>query len=336
MRKVHILNIFLFTLTNMLCSCFLSSPSIIAELDRKYARKGNYFQDSYYCINYLSYMPYEKYKKENNLYSIKEDDVVKLQNMLLEKYDTLKTVSEHCTLLKDSLNSLKRKANEYGVPVYYNIPNTTLKPPYDFSSIINDAGYQKLGKSAKRNCLNKFHEKLFYEYDYYSLFLHNAKAHISKAKKVFESTECEINKKKQEEIERAERERIAAEEEALRKLQEEEALRQQQRKIAAEKEKRRKILIAKYGERNGNLISKGKIALGMSKSMVADAFGDKINYYYDKSVRNVNGKRIETWYRTSKYTGMLGGFLGAFAQMSLMECPRIIKFVNGKVTAISD
>ena len=331
MRKVHIFNIFLLTLTNMLCSCFSSSTSIISELDRKYERKGNYFQDSYYRIKYLSNMHYEKYK------NIKEDDVVKLQNMLLEKYDTLKTVCEYCTLVKDSLNSLKRKANEYGVPVYpinYNITIPQLKPPYDFSSIINDAGYQRLGKSAKKNYLNKFYEELCYEYDYYSRSLHNAKAKISEAKKVFERTECEINNKKKEEIERSERERIAAEKEALEKLQEEEEWRQQKRKIAAEKEKKRKSLIAKYGERNGNLLAKGQVVLGMNKSMVMDAFGKNVCNFYNKSVRLFNGRWIETWTKSSRNAYMLGTFLGAFVDMGMTQYPRMIVFANGKITSI--
>lgn len=326
----------------MLCSCFSSSTSIISELDRKYEGKGNYLQDSYYCyycIKYLLPRCYEEYKKDNNLLNgIKEDDVVKLQNMLLEKYDTLKTVSEYCTLLKDSLNSLKRKANEYGVPVYpinYNITIPQLKPPYDFSSIINDAGYQRLGKSAKKNYLNKFHEELFYEYDYYSRSIHNAKAKISEAKKVFERTECEINNKKKEEIERSERQRIAAEEEALRERQEEEARQQQQRKIAAEKEKKRKSLIAKYGERNGNLLAKGKVVLGMNKSMVMDAFGKNVCNFYNKSVTaTFNGRRIETWTKSLRNAYTLGSFLGSLAELGMSQYPRRIVFTNGKITSI--
>lgn len=133
--------------------------------------------------------------------------------------------------------------------------------------------------------------------------------------------------------EEKERERIEKEE-RQEKEQEEQRRQQQRRKIAAQKERRRKNMVAKYGEHYGSLIAKGKIVLGMNKSMVTDALNGKMECFYEKSVRIVNGKRIEIWYRTSKYTSMLGGFLGGFAELSMMSYPQVVRFTNGKVTAI--
>lgn len=325
MKKVHILNVFLFALTSMLCSCFVfSDVSTNSELDRKYRE-----------------IVWQKYRSKDHNFTelgIKYDEVVKLQNKVKKELKVLKEINNCYVSLEDSLVNLKKKANEYGIPVNYDMRsgNPSWQGPYSVSSI-NEAEYQKLSKKKKKKYLDEIYTALSSEYNYYSKMRSSADKEVIGILNAFASIERQIYDKKKsiEEEERriAERKRIEKEE-AMKKRQEEEEWRQMKRKMAAKDEKRRKSLVAKYGERNGNLIAKGKIVLGMSKSMVVDALERKVDYLYDKSVRAINGKRIETWYRTSKYTSMLGGFLGGLAEMSLMKFPQTIEFVNGKVTAI--
>lgn len=329
MRKVFIASVFLFALQNILCSCFaMINLSVVAVAHYPYSSPASSSSHSKMAKYDLSY-----------------NDVAALQNKVLKEVEAIKEISENYPLLKDSLNNLKKIANDYGIPVYGDIKEAD--PIWQEShnvSLINDKEYQNLSKRKRKKYLNNLYAQLSLEYDYYHQMRSSADAQIIEAIKIFENIVHKIHEEK-EKIREAELKRIQEEEERERiekeerqekeqEEQEEQRRQQQRRKIAAQKEQRRKNMVAKYGEHYGSLIAKGKIVLGMNKSMVADALNGKMEYFYEKSVRIVNGKRIEIWYRTSKYTSMLGGFLGGFAELGMMSYPKVVRFTNGKVTAI--
>lgn len=329
MRKVFITSVFLFALQNILCSC-----SAMINLSRVAVA---------HCL-YSSPASSSSHSKLTK-YDLSYNDVAALQNKVLKEVEAIKEISENYPLLKDSLNNLKKIANDYGIPVYGDIKEAD--PIWQEShnvSLINDKEYQNLSKRKRKKYLNNLYAQLSLEYDYYHQMRSSADAQIIEAIKIFENIVHKIHEEK-EKIREAELKRIQEEEERERiekeerqkkeqEEQEEQRRQQQRRKIAAQKERRRKNMVAKYGEHYGSLIAKGKIVLGMNKSMVADALNGKMEYFYEKSVRIVNGKRIEIWYRTSKYTSMLGGFLGGFAELGMMSYPKVVRFTNGKVTAI--
>lgn len=325
MKKALILSVFLFALQNELCSCFamtnLSDIAVAALSDALTASSSSRSKD-------LSY-----------------NDVAALQNMVLKEVEAIKEISENYSLLKDSLNNLKKIADDYGIPIYGDIKEALpiWKEPHDVS-LINDTEYQNLSKRKKKKYLKNLYAQLSLEYDEYHQMRSSADAQIIEAIKIFENIVHKIHEKKteireaelrriQEEKERERRER-KEKEERLEKEQEKQRLQQQRRKIAARKERRRKSMVAKYGEHYGSLIAKGKIVLGMNKPMVKDALNVDIEAFYEMSVTAIRGNRFETWYKTSRYTGMIGGFLGGFAEMMTVSFPRIIKFTNGKVTSL--
>ena len=68
------------------------------------------------------------------------------------------------------------------------------------------------------------------------------------------------------------------------------------------REKRRQELVAKYGNNYGNLIAKGKVAIGMTKEMCREAVGYPTNQYKATTARGV----IEVWvYFVSSTTTVL-------------------------------
>lgn len=329
MRKVFIASVFLFALQNILCSCFaMINLSVVAVVHYPYSSPASSSSHSKMVKYDLSY-----------------NDVAALQNKVLKEVEAIKEISENYPLLKDSLNNLKKIANDYGIPVYGDIKEADpiWQEPHNVS-LINDKEYQNLSKRKRKKYLNNLYAQLSLEYDDYHQMRSSADAQIIEAIKIFENMANKIHEEK-EKIREAELKRIQEEKERERiekekrqekeqEEQEEQRRQQQRRKIAAQKERRRKNMVAKYGEHYGSLIAKGKIVLGMNKSMVTDALNGKMEYFYEKSVRIVNGKRIEIWYRTSKYTSMLGGFLGGFAELGMMSYPQVVRFTNGKVTAI--
>lgn len=62
----------------------------------------------------------------------------------------------------------------------------------------------------------------------------------------------------------------------------------QKREWEQAREKRRQELVAKYGDKYGNLISKGKVAIGMTKEMCREAVGYPSNQYSATTARGTS------------------------------------------------
>ncbi|MGP8214641.1 MAG: hypothetical protein ACLQQ4_03670 [Bacteroidia bacterium] len=91
------------------------------------------------------------------------------------------------------------------------------------------------------------------------------------------------------------------------KLQQQEILAKQKEEERIEKENEKKLkdakdahkaeLITKYGQRNGELISEGKVAIGMTKEMCKEAWGTPWDIYKTTTVTGTD----EQWFYSWKY-----------------------------------
>lgn len=74
----------------------------------------------------------------------------------------------------------------------------------------------------------------------------------------------------------------------LERQQQEAEAQRQKREWEQAREKRRQELVAKYGDKYGNLISKGKVAIGMTKEMCREAVGYPSNQYSATTARGTS------------------------------------------------